>query len=77
MLIVKIPMPKKIVSFALSEKSIKEIDRASKALGMSRSELIEFLVERGFHFPKDVVANLNEISRLQEETKDKIRNRRV
>jgi hypothetical protein len=69
-------MPKKIISFALSEKSIEKIDKTSKALGMSRSELIEFLVSKGFQFPEEVVANLNKISRLQEETKEKIKKRR-
>jgi len=69
-------MPKKIISFALSEKSIEKIDKTSKALGMNRSELIEFLVSKGFQFPEEVVVNLNEISKLQEETKEKIKKRR-
>ena len=72
-------MPKKIVSYTLSEKSIEEIDKRSKALGVSRSELIEFLISKGFQFPDEVEANLNEISKLQEqteETKKAIRNRR-
>lgn len=69
-------MPKKIISFALSEKSIKKINKTSKALGMSRSELIEFLVNKGFQFPKEVMDNLNEISKLQEETKERIEKRR-
>lgn len=65
-------MPKRIVSFALSEDSIEKIDKTSKALGMSRSELIEFLVNKGFQFPEDVMASLNEISKLQEETRKRI-----
>lgn len=65
-------MPKKIVSFSLSRKSIEKVDKASKALGMSRSELIGLMIERGFHFSKDVMDNLDEISRLQEKTKTKI-----
>lgn len=65
-------MPKKIVSFALSEESIEKIDKTSKALGMSRSELIEFLVNKGFQFPEEVMASLNEISKLQEETRKRI-----
>ncbi|MCX7999311.1 MAG: ribbon-helix-helix domain-containing protein [Leptospiraceae bacterium] len=65
-------MPKKIVSFALSEESIEKIDKTSKALGISRSELIEFLVSKGFQFPEEVMANLNEISKLQEETRKRI-----
>jgi len=68
-------MPKKIISFALSEKSIEQIDKTSKALGMSRSELIEFLVKKGFHFSEDVQATVDKISKLQEETKERIRKR--
>jgi len=63
-------MPKKIVSFTLSEKSIDELDKRSKALGVSRSELIEFLISKGFQFPEKVETNLNEISKLQEQTKE-------
>lgn len=69
-------MPKKIVSFALSEESIKQIDKTSKALGMSRSELIEFLVKKGFQFSEDVETTVNEISKLQEQAKEKIKKRR-
>jgi len=69
-------MPKKIISFALSKKSVEQIDKTSKALGMNRSQLIEFLVEKGFDFPEDVKATVNEISKLQEETKEKIKKRR-
>jgi len=66
-------MPKKIVSFALSQKSVEKIDETSQALGMNRSELIEFLVSKGFDFPEDVKANLDQITLLQKETKEKIR----
>ena len=66
-------MPKRIVSFALSEKSVEEIDKTSKALGMSRSELIEFLAQKGFHFSNDVKGKLNEIAKLQEQTKEGIK----
>lgn len=69
-------MPKKIISFALSEESVEKIDKTSKALGMSRSELIEFMVNKGFQFPVEVEANLNEISKLQEETKERIKKKR-
>lgn len=69
-------MPKKIVSFTLSEKSIEKVDKTSKALGVSRSELIESMIEKGFHFSKDVQATINKISQMQKETKEKIKNRR-
>ncbi len=66
-------MPKKIVSFTLSEKSVKKIDKTSKALGMSRSALLEFLIEKGFKFPDEVVDNLAKISELQKETREKMK----
>lgn len=66
-------LPKKIVSFSLSEKSIKEIDRASKALGMSRSELIDFLTREGFQFSDKVKAVLDEIAKLQKNAKERMR----
>ena len=69
-------MPKKIISFTLSEKSIEKIDKTSKALGVSRSQLIDFLISKGFQFPEDVENKLNEISKLQEETKARIGKRR-
>jgi hypothetical protein len=66
-------MPKKIVSFALSEESIKKIDKASNALGMSRSELIDFLAKEGFQFSDEVKAVLDEIAKLQENAKKRMR----
>lgn len=61
-------MPKKIISFALSEEAIKKMDNTSKALGMSRSEYIDMMIKKGFHFSDEV----EEISKLQEKIKDKI-----
>ena len=66
-------MPKKIVSFTLSEKSVEEINKTSKALGMSRSELIDFLARDGFHFTKEVKDILDEIADLQKKTQGKIK----
>jgi hypothetical protein len=43
---------------------------------MSRSELIEFLAKKGFHFSEDVKGKLNTISELQEQTKEKIEKKR-
>lgn len=68
-------MPKKVVSFALSDESVSKIDKTSKALGMSRSELIEFLISKGFQFPDDVKTDLDEISRLQKKAKKNIETR--
>jgi predicted DNA-binding protein len=69
-------MPKKIISLALSQETIEKIDKTSKALGMSRSELMEFLIQKGFHFSDDIEATVNKISKLQDETKEKIKKRR-
>jgi metal-responsive CopG/Arc/MetJ family transcriptional regulator len=65
-------MPKKIISFSLSEESIGQIDKASKALGMSRSELIDFLAKDGFKFSDGVKAVLDEIAKLQESAKERM-----
>jgi len=61
-------MPKKIVSFALSEEAISKMDSASKALGMSRSRYMDMMIKKGFHFSDEV----QEISKLQEKIKKKI-----
>ncbi|MDI9576971.1 MAG: ribbon-helix-helix domain-containing protein [Thermoproteota archaeon] len=68
-------MPKKIISFNLKEENIEKVDKTAKALGMSRSELIEFMLEKGFTFPKEVETTLNNISKMQEEAKEKIEKR--
>jgi hypothetical protein len=65
-------MPKKIISFTLSEQSIEKVDKTSKALGMNRSELIEFLIAKGFTFSKEVDAALTNISQLQDKAKKEI-----
>jgi len=69
-------MPKKVVSLALSEKNIEKITKTSKALGMSRSELMDFLIEKGFQFPEKVKENIEKISEMQAETKNDIQKRR-
>ena len=61
-------MPKKIVSIALSEQAIKQVNGDSKALGISRSEYIEMMIKKGFHFSDEVL----QISKLQEKIKEKI-----
>jgi metal-responsive CopG/Arc/MetJ family transcriptional regulator len=60
-------MSKKVVSFALSQDSIESLDKASKALGVSRSELIEIMIKKGWHFPKEVEDAVNQISKLQKQ----------
>ncbi len=61
-------MPKRIVSVALSNEAISSMDNTSKALGMSRSQYVDLMLKKGFHFTDDV----QEISRLQAKIKDKL-----
>lgn len=68
-------MPKRIVSFSLSKESIERIDKASKALGMSRSELIDFLAKDGFKFSDEVKAVLDKIAELQKNAEERMRSR--
>lgn len=59
-------MPKKIISLALSEEAIQNIDNKSKALGMSRSEYIDIMAKKGFHFDDE---EQEEVVNLQEKIK--------
>ncbi|MGA2573252.1 MAG: hypothetical protein ABSF36_03450 [Candidatus Methanomethylicaceae archaeon] len=52
----------------MSEEAIGKMDTTSKALGMSRSEYIDLMIKKGFHFSDDV----DQISKLQERIKEKI-----
>jgi hypothetical protein len=61
-------MPKKIVSFALSKEAIKKIDDTANALGMSKSEYVDMMVKKGFHFSAEV----EEISSIQKRIKKKM-----
>lgn len=65
-------MPKRIVSFTLSEKTVEKMDKTSKAIGMSRSELLELMISKGLHFPEDTSITLNQISELQAKMKNQI-----
>jgi predicted DNA-binding protein len=62
-------MPKKITSFALSDEAIEKMDNASKALGMSKSEYVDMMLKKGFHFSEEI----QEISRLQSKVKEKLK----
>ena len=62
-----------MVSFALSHESIESLDKASKALGVSRSELIEIMIKKGWHFPKEVEDAVNQISKLQKQIQANIK----
>jgi hypothetical protein len=61
-------MTKRIVSLSLSEEAISKMEDTSKALGMSRSEYIDLMIKKGFHFNEEI----QKISKLQEKIKGKI-----
>jgi len=65
-------MVKKVVSFSLSENTLKKLDETSRALGMSRSELLEFMLRKGWHFSEQMVETVNEIANLQRKAKKRI-----
>ena len=65
-----IRMPKRIVSIALSNEVVESLDQTTKALGMSRSEYIEMMIKKGFHFSDEVQKTVTKISQLQEQVKD-------
>lgn len=62
-------MPKRIVSIALSNEVVESLDQTTKALGMSRSEYIEMMIKKGFHFSDEVQKKVTKISQLQEQVK--------
>ena len=64
--------PKKIFSFTLSKESIEKLEKVSKALGLSRSELVERMIKK-LQFTKEIETQLNKISKLQEEVKKEIK----
>jgi len=63
-------MVKRIVSIALSNEVVESLDRTTKALGMSRSEYIEIMIKKGFHFSDEGQKTVTKISELQEQVKD-------
>ena len=62
-------MVKKVISFSLDENTIKKLNTESKALGLNRSELVEYMLQKGWHFSKDMEDSVNEIAKLQEKAK--------
>lgn len=62
---------KKIVSFTLKESTIQRIDRNSKALGVNRSQLLDFLICKYLGSIDDVV--LERIISLQQQLRELIR----
>lgn len=65
-------MPKKIVSVALSEESYDKIEQTSKALGMNRSELIEYMIKQGWHFSDEILELVDKIKSLQSQAEKKL-----
>ncbi len=68
----RIKMPKKIVSVALSEESYEKIEQTSKALGMNRSELIEYMIKQGWYFSDEIVELVDKIKHLQNQAEEKL-----
>lgn len=66
------PMKKKIVSLTLSPALVESIDKSSQAFGMNRSEYVEMMLMKGFHFSDEVQSGVKEISKLQDFYRDKI-----
>ena len=64
-------MPKKVVSVALSQESISRLESTSKALGMSRSELLEYMIQKGWNFSKELESIVDTIMDLQDKVKIK------
>lgn len=66
-------MSKKIISFALTKSAIERLNKTSKALGVSRSELLEFMIEKGWHFPEEIQETVDQISKLQKRAEAKMK----
>lgn len=64
-------MPKKAVSVALSQESISRLESTSRALGMSRSELLEYMIQKGWNFSEELDSIVNTIVDLQKKVKMK------
>jgi hypothetical protein len=56
---------KEIISFTLSKEAITLLDNASKALGKNRSEFLDWVILKGFCWPPEIKAKLDEINKLQ------------
>jgi len=70
-------MPKRVISFSLSPEAIDRLDQDSKALGMSKSQYIDMMVKKGFHFSEEDSETVSQISKLQGKLKEKIAKRRL
>ncbi|MHA1410609.1 MAG: hypothetical protein ACTSQY_09955 [Candidatus Odinarchaeia archaeon] len=58
-------MGKRVLSVNLTDDSFKKVDITSKALGMSRSELIEYMIQKGWHFSDEMIEMVDRIQALQ------------
>jgi len=68
-------MPKRIISITLSKDTVEDIDKKSKALGMTRSEFVELMLNEGFHFSKEQESTITKISEMQNEMKGQLKKR--
>ena len=58
-------MGKRVLSVNLTEESCVKVDTTSKALGMSRSELIEHMIKKGWHFSDEIIEMVDKIRAMQ------------
>lgn len=63
-------MSRKIISFSLSDEAITKLDNTSKALGKNRSDFLDWVILKGFCWPSNIRAKLDEINKLQEGVAD-------
>jgi len=68
-------MTKRIISLTLSKETVQDIDKKSKALGMTRSEFVELMLNKGFHFSKEEETAIAKISKMQNEVRGQLKKR--
>jgi len=66
-------MPKRIISLTLSKETAQEIDKKSKALGMTRSEFVELMLNKGFRFSKEEETAITKISEMQNKMRGQLK----
>ena len=68
---------KERITITLRRELLDELDRFATALGMSRSELIEFLLNESFRLGEEIQKTVNKITKLQKEAKGKLIKQKV
>lgn len=68
---------KERVTITVDTGLLRELDTMAQALGMSRSELIEFLLSESFRLRGEFQKTIDKIAKLQEEVKSKLKKERI